>query len=249
MKKSQEKYNFGWSFFWMNGYWIVGTIVLLIAIWLLISLSFYQILGLILVIVSINLFGGSYVCRKSSSLDYLTLPYTDLLSSDKDYVLDACCGAGRTTIALSKVIREGRIVALDRFDASYIDGGGRQLLEDNLKIAKIDDKVEIVKGDVTNLNFEENTFDAIISSYALDHIGPLQSTALKEFNRVLKPEGRFLLIVFVPNFYTFLVANVMCFHLTSRKKWRKMFSNTGFETLDEGIINGGVYYLLKKSTK
>ena len=248
MKKSQNKYDFGWSLAWMNGYWIVGTIILVIALWLLVNLSLLQILGIFLLMISLNLFGGNYIWRKSKSLDYLTLPYVNLLSSDKDYVLDACCGSGRTTIALSKVIRNGHIVALDRFDASYIKEGGRQLLENNLKIAKIEDKVDIVKGDITKLNFEDNTFDAIISSYALDHIRNLQLIALKELNRVLKPKSLFLLIVFVPNIFTFLVANIMCFHLSSRKKWRKMFPKAGFALSDEGIINGGAYFLLEKTS-
>ena len=249
MKKEQNKYDFGWSLAWMNGYWIVGTIILVIALWLLVNLSLLQILGVLLIIISLNLFGGNYVWRRSRSLDYLTLPYANLLSSDKDYVLDACCGSGRTTIALSKVIRDGHIVALDRFDASYIKEGGRQLLENNLKIAKKEDKVDIVKGDVTKLNFEDNTFDAIISAYALDHMGTIQlTTTLKELNRVLKPASRFLLIVFVPNLFTFLIANIMCLHLTSRKKWRKMFPKVGFALSDEGIINGGAYFLLEKKS-
>jgi len=65
-------------------------------------------------------------------------------------------------------------------------------------------------------------------------------------NRVLKLRGRFLLIVFIPNIYTFLAANFMCLHFTSRKKWRTLFPKAGFELTDEGIINGGAYFLLEK---
>ncbi|MFH1054619.1 MAG: class I SAM-dependent methyltransferase [Candidatus Altiarchaeota archaeon] len=201
--------------------------------------------GVFLLIISIHLFAGNFIWRASKSVDYLTLPFTDLFSSDEDYTLDACCGSGRTTIALSKVLKKGRIVAFDRFDASYIKGGGMKLFEDNIKLAGIQDRVEIVKGDVTDIHLKDGTFDSAVSTYALDHLTN-KATALKELNRVLKPGGRFLLVVFVPNIYTFLVANMLCLHLTSRKEWRQLFSETGFETIDEGAINVGAYFLARK---
>lgn len=248
MEKKQKKYNFGWSFAWMNGYWIAGVICLSIAIWLLFNVSLFQLIGLILLLVSINLFGGNYVSRKTNSIDYITLPFVDLISSDNDYILDACCGSGRTTLALGKVIRNGRIVALDRFDASYFADGGKQLLEQNIKIAGIQDNVEIVKGDITDLKFEDNTFNAITCTYAIDHIEKQKlGVALKELNRVLKPNGKFLIVLFSPNLFTFLVANLLSFHMTSRKKWRIIFATAKFDLVDEGIINGGAYFLLKKS--
>jgi len=229
----------------MNGYWIAGLLCLILGILLLRGASLMELAGVVLVIASINLFAGNFIWRASKSMDYLTLPFTDLFSTDQDYVLDACCGSGRTTIALSKVMKRGRIVAFDRFDASYIKDGGRRLLEENINKAGIQGRVEIIKGDVTKIQIKDGTFDSAISTYAFDHLTD-KTAALNEINRVLKPEGRFLLVVFVPNIYTFLIANMLCFHLNSREEWRQLFSGTGFEVMDEGAINVGAYFLARK---
>ncbi|MFX1237544.1 MAG: hypothetical protein ACFFAS_13365 [Promethearchaeota archaeon] len=140
MKKNDIiKYDFGWSLAWMNGYWIFEIIILVIVIWLLIDLPLFQFIGLILIPISLNLFGGNIAVRRYKSLDYLTLPYTNLLFSKKDYVLDAGCGAGRTTIELNKLIGEGRISTLDKkifYETGFklssegiINGGAYFLLE------------------------------------------------------------------------------------------------------------------------
>ena len=176
----------------------------------------------------------------------MTLPFTDLFSSDHNLVLDACCGSGRTTIALGNVIKNGRIIAVDRFNANYIKNGGRELLAHNLRIAGIVDKVEIKTGDITQLDFKDNTFDAAVSTYAIDHMKEQKLPALQQISRFLKVGGRFLLVVFVPNFYTFLVANIFCLGLTSKSKWRKLFAQSNFRVVDEGDINGGGYFLLEK---
>ena len=252
---NKEEFNFGWSGRWMNGYWIAGTICLIIStiffINALISQMFiytliYQIVGIAILLFSIQLFGGNYVWRKSRSYDYMTLPYTDFLGPN-DYIMDACAGSGRTALALSKIMKNGRIVCYDRYDAKYIENGGTELLKNNLKIAGIENSVEIVKGDVTDMDFEDNTFDSVISTYGLDHI-PFddQRKAIKEIYRVTKPKGKLLVVVFIPNIYMFLVGSFFIFLFTSRKKWRGIFEEAGYKLSDEGIINGGGYFLLEK---
>ena len=248
--KNKEKFNFGWSGIWMNGYWITGVIVLItsgVFFFVLTSINqLFQILGIVALLFSIQLFGGNWVWRSSMSYDYMTLPYTDFLGTN-DYIMDACAGSGRTTLALSKIMKEGRIVCYDRYDANYIEKGGMELLANNLKIAGIENKVEIVKGDITDINFEENTFDSVISTYGLDHIQyEDQKKAINEIYRVTKPGGKLLVVVFIPNFYVFLVGSFFIFRFTSRKKWRGIFNEAGYKLSDEGMINGGGYFLLEK---
>jgi tRNA G46 methylase TrmB len=43
------------------------------------------------------------VARSFTTTDNLTLPFVDLFSSDKDLIIDAGCGFGRTMVELSKV--------------------------------------------------------------------------------------------------------------------------------------------------
>ena len=241
-------YDFGWSFGWMNGYWIAGVIFVALAVLLSIQFlsSAWQLLPIVLVLLAVNLFAGNYVWRTSMKLDFITLPFVDLLSSDHDLVLDAGCGSGRTTLALSRVIKNGRIVGLDRFDADYIQGGGKTLIERNLKTAGVLEKVTLVKGDITQLEFEDNKFDAAVSTYMMDHLGDGKLPALKEVYRTLKPGGKFLLVVFEPNLFLFAVANLMYLGMASRKVWRGLFEQAKLTLLQEGSINGGVYFLVQK---
>ncbi len=168
--------------------------------------------------------------------------------SDKDLILDVGCGSGRTSIAVGKIMKNGRIVAVDRFDADYIEDGGKMLLERNLKIANISDRVEIQTRDITNLMFVDGTFDAAVSSYMLDHMGNKKLKALREVSRVLKKGGKFLLIVVVPNYFTFMLFSVISrIKLISVREWMPLFKEADFRCLSDDDINDGHFFLLKKT--
>lgn len=52
----------------------------------------------------------------------------------------------------------------------------------------------MVKMDITNIQYAENTFDVIYCSHVLEHV-PDDREAMKEFYRVLKPNGWAILLV------------------------------------------------------
>ena len=87
--------------------------------------------------------------------EHALLPMVDLLSAadENTIVLDAGCGAGRTSIALGRALTKTRIVALDRFDSGYIEGGGEHLLEQNLRRAGMGKRTQVQVGDLTALPF------------------------------------------------------------------------------------------------
>jgi SAM-dependent methyltransferase len=248
LQKMEGIYYFGWSFGWMNLFWMTASVLLIASVWVYLLDASLIWLSLTFLLISLNLLAGNFILRSSKRDDYMTLPYVDLFPNGSAKVLDAGCGAGRTTLALMKVIKSGSVTALDRFDSDYIDNGGMTLLERNLKIAGIDGRVQICRGDVTEMQFDGESFDGAVSSFMVDHLGKYKIDALREINRVLKPGGRFLLIVFIPNYATFSVMNVFCFSLTSRKKWRELFGETNFIIKDEGIINSAAYFLIEKGT-
>jgi hypothetical protein len=72
-------------------------------------------------LIAVNLFIGNIIARDSNSNNDIILPYVDLYKAGKNNVLDAGCGAERTTISISKTSADIKIVAFDRFDASYIE--------------------------------------------------------------------------------------------------------------------------------
>lgn len=170
-----------------------------------------------------------------------------LFGSSNDLVLDAGCGGGRTTISIAKALRNGRIVALDRFDSNYIEGGGRDLLSRNLKIAGIEDRVQVQDGEITDLPFGEGHFNSAVSVHTIDHLGARKQKGIEELFRVLKPGGRFLMVVGVPGWMMFGIANILSFFfLTSKPSWRAIARKAGFDIADEGLINGVWFVLLEK---
>jgi 2-polyprenyl-3-methyl-5-hydroxy-6-metoxy-1,4-benzoquinol methylase len=240
-----QKFKAGWSIGWLNGFWVMSVLFLAAAVHVYLSFPNLVFLAFLLFLLSVNFFVGNLVIHSPENTTYLILPWVNLFNDGSTRILDAGCGAGRTTVALSKIY-SGKITAIDTFDSNYIDGGGNTLLEKNLKLVGISDQVEIVQGDITSTNFQEATFDAVVSSYMIDHLGDQKFNALREINRILKPKGRMLMIVLTPTRTSFALLNVLSFMLTSKKQWKTLFAKTKFHLIDEGEINGGTYFLIEK---
>ena len=241
-----EGYDFGWSWGAMNGPWLAAAAFVTVAFGLQLELPSLWPVWFLVALLGINCFIGGLLLRTSKRTDFASLPLVDLLATDHDLVLDAGCGGGRTTLALSKVLKDGRVVALDRFDAYYIDGGGRALLERNLRIGGLTDRVQIEKGDLTKLPFPDAHFDAAVSAHVIDHLKDQKKAGLTEICRVLKPGGRFLMVVWVPGWATFSLANVFCFLLTTKAGWRRLAVEVGFSLRDEGTFNGMWFAVLER---
>jgi len=249
-KTTDQDYDFGWGFTWRWGFLIGGILFLALSIGIFITNKSLYILSGLLFLVALQLFMGDLALRHIHKIDAeLILPYVNWLTSDEDLVLDAGCGSGRTSIAVSKILKNGKIIAVDKFDAPYIGEGGKRLLEQNLKVANIQNKADVQTHDITNLTFENDVFNAAVSTYVLDHMSKDdQLKGLKEVNRVLKKDGKFLMMIMLPNFFTFMIFNVISvLKLTSHKEWNQFFKDANFKCIDDGEINGGHYFLLEKA--
>jgi len=240
------EYDFGWATAWTNGPWIAALIAISTAAALEVAAPALWPLSLALALLAACFFAGFRFVRASARYDHALLPMVDLLTREDDLVLDAGCGAGRTTIAMGRAFKKARIVSLDRFDSDYIEGGGRALLEQNLRLAGLTDRVRIERGDLTSLPFAPESFDSAVSTHAIDHLGQATEQGLREILRILKPGGRFLLVVWVPGWMMFAVANVMSFFLSPKRDWRRMAKSAGFDIADEGMFNGVWFLLLSK---
>jgi len=249
-KKVQSGYNFGWSVKWMNGWAIASVLVFLLAIYSYFSLSNHPLLKLIiftiLLLLSINFFIGNIILRTSKSEKNMTLPYVDLYNTANAKVLDAGCGSGRTTIILGTTNPNIHITAFDRFDAGYIDDGGKLLLKNNIELAGLTNRVTIEQGDIIATQFQPDSFDSAVSAFMFDHLGENKLAALNETFRILRPGGRFLLIVLTRGYASFAIGNIFSFMLSSSKDWNKLFNLSNFKLLNEGNINGATYFLIEK---
>lgn len=112
----------------------------------------------------------------------------DLLAiNDGDKILDLCCGSGdMTQLILDKRLENITVTAAD-FSPN--------MLEIARKRFKNNSCVEVFQADAMNLPFNDEKFDRIIISFGLRNLENIPN-GLKEINRVLKKEGRFVNIDF-----------------------------------------------------
>ncbi|MFW6271131.1 MAG: class I SAM-dependent methyltransferase [Bacillota bacterium] len=97
-------------------------------------------------------------------------------------ILDIGCGTGNFSIKLAKM----------GCKVTGIDISQPMLEEAEKKAEKLNLDINFKKGDVLNLEFDDNKFDSVFSMAAIEFIKDLE-TAFKEIKRVVKPGGKILL--------------------------------------------------------
>ena len=101
-------------------------------------------------------------------------------------VLDVATGTGDVAFKLAP--KTEKVTGID-IASNMID------LANKKKDKKKSLNVDFLVGDAENLPFEDSTFDVITISYGYRNISD-QPKALKEFNRILKKEGRLFILEF-----------------------------------------------------
>jgi SAM-dependent methyltransferase len=238
--------DFGWTPAWTLGPLAAALVALAGVMAILTAAPSWWPLALAFTALGCTCFAGHLFTVAASRPDQAALPWVDLRIPPGGLWLDGGCGAGRTSLALARALPDSQGMALDRFNADYIAQGGRPLLEHNLRLSGLSGRVTPQVGDLTALPFADGHFDGAVSAHAIDHLGRAKAQGLKEMCRVLKPGGRFLLIVWVPGWTMFAVANVLSLGLTRPSAWRRMAGQAGFHLHQEGHFNGHWFAVLKK---
>ena len=115
--------------------------------------------------------------------EYITLP-------EGGIGLDVGCGSGALTIACAKRNPQGTFVGIDRWGKEYASFN-KELCENNAKAEGVPN-VSFHSGDAMELDFEDETFDAVTSNYVYHNItGVDKQELLRETLRVLKKGGTF----------------------------------------------------------
>lgn len=101
-------------------------------------------------------------------------------------VLDLCCGTGKSTSGVLKYLKTGKVIGVDNSEG--------MLEEANRKFQKeiAQGKAEFHLKDAMELDFEENTFDAIFVAYGLRNM-PDYDQFLKGLHKILKPGGKLVI--------------------------------------------------------
>jgi len=183
-----------------------------------------------------------------------SLPTQNFLRSGTGRVLDLGAGTGRSSIMVLTSRPEATLVASDLFGASFDAhfGSGespQQRLLRNLKAAGVDQRASIVTADMRKLPFEAASFDAIVSSYAVDHLNREGvNQALAEAARVLKPGGDFLLMLVANDRWVKFAFGPLLAHGGTRGSawWAARAKEAGFQVLEEGTSPATLYFLLRR---
>lgn len=160
-------------------------------------------------------------------------------------------------------------------------GNGRNIeayIKDGLHIQGIDNSSEFVAicknknldvslGDMTDIRFQPNTFDFLISIASFHHLSNEDSRrlCLQEMTRVLKPNGQILLSVWSKNqppktkrifenygdvIVPWKLKNGIIidryYYIFKLEEIRQLFSNTGFKVLDYQWDCGNEVFILEK---
>ena len=180
-----------------------------------------------------------------------TLPTEKFFASGKGRVLDIGAGTGRSSIMVLKARPQATLVASDLFGESFDEhfGAGQKpqdRLLANLKAAGVADRTSIETADMRKLPFEDASFDAVVSEYAMDHLNRSGSEqALVEAGRVHKPGGDFLLMLVSNDRWVKFVFGPALSHGGTRNAewWLSRVENAGFHVAEQGRVPATLYIL------
>lgn len=117
-----------------------------------------------------------------------TMEFTGVRKGDQ--VLDIAGGTGDLTMKFSDLVGpEGKVVLADIND-SMLKVGRDRLLDKGYS-----GNIEVVQANAESLPFADNSFNVITMAFGLRNVTN-KDNALAEFNRVLKPGGRLLVLEF-----------------------------------------------------
>lgn len=132
-------------------------------------------------------------------------------------VLDIATGTGDVAFAINKRIKTDKLIGLD------LSEGMLKFARAKAKKRGLENTISFVKGDSENLEFQDNSFDAVIVSFGVRNFENLEQ-GLSEIQRVLKPDGKLVVLEFskpkkfpVKNLYNFYFTNIL-------PLWGKMIS-------------------------
>ncbi|MDX6693265.1 MAG: hypothetical protein QOF02_868 [Blastocatellia bacterium] len=113
-----------------------------------------------------------------------------------EQVLDVGCGHGLMLIGAAKRLTTGKATGVDIWQKEDQAGNSPKATLANALAEGVADRVELKHADARELPFADDTFDRIVSSWALHNIYDPEERgrALREIARVLKPSGRVLIV-------------------------------------------------------
>ena len=180
----------------------------------------------------------------------MTLPTERFLTSGSRRVLDVGAGSGRAAIGVLLARPHTTATGLDIYSGFWgIDDNTPERFMKNARIAGVSERAATRVGDMRELPFGDGEFDAVVSSYAIDHLRQAERPkAIAEVARVLKPGGEFLLMLIQVDWNTWLISPVLAHHPSQNPEpWRALLQQNGLSVEEEGTGFTTLYFLAKKT--
>lgn len=242
---------FGYDWPWTHGHLLVGLLALLglaLGLWRRLRPAWLGVLGLI------GLWGVSshWIIHERFLFNRpMPLPTARFLQSGGGRVLDLGAGSGRATIGVLRDRPRAEVTAVDIFANHYgIPDNSRERLLRNAQAAGVADRLRVQVGDMRQLPFTDERFDAALSVAAVDHLS--QADVMKTFaevRRVLKPGGEFLVVAINRDGWMRFVFPLLHGHYFGsrpmRLRWLQRFADAGYELIEEGQVPGALYLLAR----
>ena len=191
---------------WMSNpvFYVVGALLALSVVLAVLSFTVFHItaLGVVFVIAALLLlalllwitwirrqyaFGGGGMMEQ---VHQIVLSHLDF--DGQGQLLDVGCGSGALSIRAALTWPEAQVTGIDYWGVAY--GYGQPMCEKNAASEGVATRCRFQHGDAHQLDFPDDTFDAVVSNYVYHNItGADKQALLRETLRVLKPGGVFAL--------------------------------------------------------
>ena len=199
-----------------------------------------------------NSFSGGWKKWDSLTMDFLK-PWADeiirmVAPKAGDTALDVAAGTGEPGLTIAKMIGSGKVIITDLAEGMIVTAR-EKVEESGFK------NVETLACDVSDLPFDDNTFDVISCRFGFMFF-PDMNLAASELYRVLKPGGRIAVAVWgkpEDNFWATAFQSVVAKHLelphpppgapglfrcAEPTVMKDIFTQTGFKNIAETQIAG-----------
>lgn len=144
------------------------------------AITFYKVLSKLYDLVCAIYFGNKYLNPRTLLLDYI---------SEKDVmILDVCTGTAANAIAIAGKEKDARIIGID-LSKEMLHIADKKIKKQGIS------NIKLYKMNAAKTTFKNNTFDVILISLVLHEVPKeLADEILSEAKRILKPEGKLLVI-------------------------------------------------------
>lgn len=120
-------------------------------------------------------FSQGYLEDLKRSVQHMQLKGSEVLA-------DLCCGTGKSTICCLDALPHGKVIGVDNSN-EMLNQAKKKYYSNYTR-----DKIEFIQKDVMQLDFEENSLDAIFMAYGIRNM-PDYDLCLQNLYRTVKPGG------------------------------------------------------------